>query len=238
MIRFFLSIFCMVLMGCSDPHDQVLGPDPQAWARDEELLEAVTELPADEQELLKQYIARKLLGAVFSGSPAVSPMGVTIGDAIREQEAWAAQQAEQAAQAAALAERTKAEQAARRSAMMAVATVAVISTRLLKSNYRAGRYRDSIGMDIAFSNDGDKDIAGLKGALSFADLFGDPIKAIRVSYDQDIPAGESSVWNAEVEYNQFRDEDNKLAATPLDKLQVGGEPDTVLFQDGTSMTLD
>ena len=122
--------------------------------------------------------------------------------------------------------------------MNGVLTVAVTSMEFMKSNWQTGRYQDAIACSIAFENKTDRPLVGVKGTLKFSDIFGDPIKSINVAYDEGIKANSTAVWKAQMDYNQFMDEDKKLAATPLEKLKIEWSPDTYLFQDGSSMKIE
>jgi hypothetical protein len=114
-------------------------------------------------------------------------------------------------------------------------TVAVASMNFVPSDIYKGRYQDSIALSIAFENKTRKDIAGVKGAVQFNDMFGAAIKSVGVSWDAGVKVGAVATWDASLGYNQFMAEDKKLASTPLHKMKVVWTPETILFTDGSKM---
>src|SRR4030095_5164796 len=115
-------------------------------------------------------------------------------------------------------------------------TVALIEKTYVPHDYRAGISEDSIAINLAFQNKGNKDIAGVKGKTVFKDIFGDVIKVVNLSYDNGIPAGQSVTWSGRLDYNQFDQSDAKLRNVDMAKVQFSFEPETVIFADGTKMS--
>ena len=70
---------------------------------------------------------------------------------------------------------------------------------------------------------------------SFKDIFGDPIKQVRLSSDEAIKARKSFVYKGGIDINQFIDEDTKLASTPKEKIQFSFVPEVILFEDGSKI---
>lgn len=96
-----------------------------------------------------------------------------------------------------------------------------------------GDFSDANTFTFQFVNNTDKDIEGVKGLISFNDLFGDQIKRVNISYDEGIKAGETKLYRASLDYNQFMDEDIKLRQTELDKLKYEWEVQTIIYTDGS-----
>jgi hypothetical protein len=231
-----LLLALFLLAGCAqDPHEYTISPDSAKWAEDVELKAALEKLTPEEKEALAGYMIRKSVGGALGGE-GIPPMGVSIKDAIADQQAWEAERKREEAEAAALAERIRVEKEARLKTLRDAVTVAVAEMYLRPSNYRAGRYSDSIALTVAFENHADKDVVGVKGMVKFSDLFGDEIKSISLSYDEGIKANATASWAAELRYNQFIAEDVKLGNTPLDKMKVTWEPETIIYADGTTLS--
>ena len=98
-------------------------------------------------------------------------------------------------------------------------------------------YQDNIEFTFKFTNTTSKDITGIKGVITFSDFFGDPINTVKLSYDEGIKAGESKLYRASVDYNQFIDEDVKLRQTDLSKLKYRFDLSTIIYSDGTQESI-
>jgi hypothetical protein len=160
---------------------------------------------------------------------------MTVGRAIDEQRAFVREQEAKEAAAKALAEKERREREAKLAALNQAVTVALVDKDFRAADYTEGTYQDAITMVFAFQNKTDRNIAGVKGRAIFADIFGDTISAVRMSYDHTIPAGKTVRWSAQTDYNQFMDKDVKLRATSLDRLKFRFEPLTIIFADGTRL---
>jgi hypothetical protein len=94
-------------------------------------------------------------------------------------------------------------------------------------------FQTSNTFTFKFTNTTGKDIEGIKGTIEFNDLFGDRIKGVSLSYDEGIKAGESKLYRASLDYNQFMDDDVKLRQTELVKLKYNWDLSTIIYTDGT-----
>ena len=65
------------------------------------------------------------------------------------------------------------------------------------------------------------------------DKFGDTIAAVPFKLTQAIPSGKTVTVTLSRDYNQFNDEDRKLAAMDASSLTLELAPDVVLFSDGS-----
>lgn len=97
-------------------------------------------------------------------------------------------------------------------------------------------YQNYITFTFKFTNKTDKDIEGVKGQVTLNDLFGDNIQQLSLSYDEGIAAGESRLYKATVDYNQFIDDDIKLRNTDLSKIKYDLDVGTIIYTDGTQET--
>ncbi len=105
-----------------------------------------------------------------------------------------------------------------------------------QADYMSGSYQDQITMSLKFTNNTDKEIRGVEGALTFYDIFDNEISAKSISYDKEIPAKESKVWESGIDYNQFMDEDVKLKNTELKNLKYKWNVSTIVYVDGNKDT--
>lgn len=217
-------------VGCSDPRDAVLPTTADAISADAGFQEKLKALDDTERASLAKFFIRKVL----SGGV---PPGTTVRDALADQSAVEQEAARQEAEAKALAAKLDAERAALTATFDATATVALISKRFLKSNWRSGTYQDSIALEVGLQNKSNKDIAGVKGTIVCEDMFGTLVKRIGIAYDGGIPAGAAKRWSGTLDYNQFRDEDQKLASIDMDKMKSHFEFDVIVFNDGTKIEM-
>jgi hypothetical protein len=109
---------------------------------------------------------------------------------------------------------------------------------LTKKGFTEYKYQEYLTFTFTFKNKTDRDILGVKGIVTFYDIFGDEIKKLRLSYDEDIQAGKTVNYFAQTDYNQFIAEDTKLKNTELDKLKVDWEPQQLIFSDGEKIVLE
>ncbi len=217
----------------NNPSRTVIPTDATKW--NEQLAPTLAKLSNDDKRLAAAYLARAKIGELFGGREAI-PSGLTLAQAIKEQRSWEQAQAAKDAEAKALETQVKAEKDAVAKQISELLTVALIGKRYVPHDYGSGNVSDSIVIDLAFQNKGNKDIAGVKGKTVFKDIFGDVIKIVNLSYDDGIPAGKSVTWVGRLDYNQFEQNDIKLGAVDMAKLQFSFEPETVIFADGTKIS--
>lgn len=105
-----------------------------------------------------------------------------------------------------------------------------------QADYMSGSYQDQITMSLKFTNNTDKEIRGVEGTLTFYDIFDNEISTKSISYDKEIPAKESKIWESGIDYNQFMDEDVKLKNTELKNLKYKWNVSTIVYVDGNKDT--
>ena len=231
----------LALSACSNPHDYQVPTDSDQWKQDEKFKASIKKLPDEEKKLLTAYLLRAGMAEAFGGTPPE----ITIGDAIQNQkdfiekkaleaEAEKEEKTKQAALAAAVEQEHQKALADARAAL----TVAVVSMEFVPSDAHAGRYEDGFAITMALQNNTEKYMAGVKGAVVFADMFGDNIKSVNLSLDETIAAGSTLRWSGSLGYNQFKDDDKKLRNTELAKMKISWEPEVYLFSDGSRMEIE
>lgn len=220
----------LALVACSDPRDTVLPTTADAIAADPSFQETLRSLDDGERGSLAKFFIRK----TFSGGV---PAGTTLRAALADQAAVEQESARQEAEAKALADKLQAERAALQVTFDQAVTVALISKRFIPADWQSRTYQDTIRLDLGLQNKSGKDIAGVKGTLVCDDLFGTLVKRIGIAYDAGLPAGASKRWTGSLDYNQFMDDDKKLASTDLDKLTSHFEFDAIVFTDGTRLEM-
>ena len=112
-----------------------------------------------------------------------------------------------------------------------------ITFALTKKGYSEYNYQDYITYTFTFENKSNKDILGIKGSVTFYDIFDEKIKSLSLSYDDGIKSKKTVNYRATTDYNQFMSEDKKLKDTELNKLKVVWEPEQLIFSDGEKISL-
>lgn len=226
----------MCMNGCSsDPKETAIPKKIDNWEKDEKLKTAVEKLTQEEQELFAAYAIRVAMSEAFGGEGVASK--TTIGEAIAAERAWQKEQAREEAKRKELARKLEEARLAALKELNNALTVSVLSLKFRDSDYNSGRYSEDFVINIGFENHSTKDLIGVKGVVVFKDIFGDVIKRVGLSNDDDIGAGKTHKWVGTLDYNQFMDKDNKLRTTPFEKLKIEWEPEVYLFSDGSELRM-
>ena len=191
------------------------------------------DLTLGEVQLLQAYVVRTGLQNALSGGEASIPTGKTIGSMIEDQRSWTAEEKNREAEEKARQEKAQAEEERQREQLRGVLSVTVYEKGFTKSNYQ--KY---ITLKLRYENTSDKDIRGFKGVVVFNDLFGDLIKRVTLKEDDVLKAKKSRRVSRTIDYNQFIDSDQSLNSKEIDNLAIRWEPDTILFADGESLSID
>lgn len=224
-----------LLTACSDPKEARLPADVTKWTDDSSLVDAVKKLDDSEKKLFIGYTARRALASAFGGAQTVSD--ITVGDALKAQQAWLDEKAAEEVRQKALAEQVKAQQLESLKEMNNTLTVSLVELKLNPKNYENKHYSEYFTIRIAFKNNASEALSGVKGTVILRDMFGDVIKRIGLTDDTQINPGTSYIYNGTIDYNQFKAEDNKLASADPSKLQFEWEPGTYIFASGKKLVM-
>ncbi|WP_332855889.1 hypothetical protein [Duganella sp. S19_KUP01_CR8] len=218
---FVAALVACTLLGCSNPHNYEV-----AKLTDEQKQEIGKKLTADEGAKLMGYVARSLLAG------QEPPAGVTVGQAIKDQEAWQAKEEAEAAKAEALNKKALAERKAQQEALEKM-----LAVKLMGKHNSTGEFQQRVVfMDLTFTNKGDKDIAGFKGILHFTDMFGDSIIDIVWSNEHGVDARQGiSEKGAGMTINQFLPDHMRMWNAEADKIKLNFEVQAIVFKDGTRL---
>lgn len=224
---------CMLLSACGGAKQTELPTDLSELDRVKPQIE---KLEAEERELLANYVVRHTLGAAFSGGEAGIPAGTTIGDAIDAQRKFEAEQRVEEAKQQAIREKLLAEREAALKKMRDAVTVTLVSKDIKGEYGYSGIELDQhLRVTFGYTNNTEKEIAGVKGYISVRDLFGDELSGFLISNDETIKAGETATWTGSrsIKYAVGDNQDRKLAELPDDKYKVVWEPRIIVFADGS-----
>lgn len=211
----------LVLTGCSDPKNYQVKK-----LTEEQKKEIGQKLSADEGQKLAAWMMRNAIGG------KETPDGVTIAQALKDQDAWIVKRKDEDAKIEELRKRVAAERQAKQEEFVKLLSVAVVGMR-----HSTGKYdQRMVLLDVAFENRSEKDIAGVKGVLKIADMFGDKVMNIGWAFDQGVNAGKTTVERGSgVKINQFIDSDMALWNSESGKLKYSFDVEKVIFKDGTSV---
>jgi len=231
-----LAATALLLGACNNAKSVVVPSDPSTW--DEELAPKIKALSEEDKAIFGRYIVRVTLENALGGKPAIPP-GVTVGKAIEDQKAYEADQEKAKAEAATAQAKAAALQAAAIAKLNQTASVTLASKTFRPSNAMAGRYSDVVAFTFAVNNKGAKPISGIKGRFRFEDQFGDLIKELNLSMDENIAANQTQLVSGySMDVNQFMDDDVKLANTDFSKLKATFIPEMIVFADGTRLSAE
>jgi len=220
--------------GCGGgPLSTPLPDDVESWADDEPLQTAIRGLSDEDKQVVLAFLTRRLMSEGL-GQP-IGPMPDTLGDALKAQRAFVAERERQQAEAEALAAQERQQAEAQYARLREAVTVGLVDKTFVEADWRNGIPRDQIKLVLVFKSNIDRDIAGIKGTVVAQNMFGDQIKRLTLAYDGGIPANSRILWNGNVDYNQFREEDRTLANTPLDRIKIVWQPETILLSDGSTL---
>jgi hypothetical protein len=221
----------LTVSACKDPYDYRISGDISQLQSDEGLKKAVSKLNVPDSVLIARYLMRVGLRQAFGKQ---APQDRTIRQAIDEQRQIEAASAAREAETRALAERVEKERAEAVRVMNEVLVVALTGLQYHDSDFMHG-VDAGFSVGFALKNKSNRDLAGVKGEVRFADIFNDEIKTIKLSIDDGIAAGQTVSWRGGLGYNQFMAEDKKLRFTAVEKLKASWLPKTYLFADGSRM---
>lgn len=117
-------------------------------------------------------------------------------------------------------------------------TVTLVSKKIATESISGIETDRKIEIVIAYRNNTDKTVAGVKGTLDVNDLFGDELSGFAVSNDTTIAPGATITWTGgrSVKFSMNSNKDEKLAGLADDKYKVIWNPKMIIFGDGTKLT--
>jgi len=239
MKRMFVVAAVVLLCACSNPKDTVV---PTSLDKMESIKPQIEKLTPEERDLFASYFVRHTMGAAMGGMFGVKaepvPEGMTIGKAIDEQRDFAAKAKIREAEEKVLKEKVKAEQQKAMEEMSKAALVTLISKKIDIERMSGITMDEKLEVAIAFKNTSSKDIAGIKGTLDAADIFGEQLSGFNMSYDKTLKPGETATWvgSRSIKYGMNSSNDRKFADLPEDKYKLNWKPDMIVFSDGTKLT--
>jgi hypothetical protein len=197
-----------------------------AGLTDQKRVKLMNALTADQRKKLDDWIDRHP-----AGSKGVRP-GVTVRQALIDEDAWLAEQKKEAARTEELKKKAQTVHAAEQAKFAGVLSVTLLS----KKNKVSADDQRVVTLEIACDNKGDKPIRTVAGALKLTDVYGNKIMDVNWSYGRVISAKQTVVdHDVIVSISQSLDPQVKLWGTDFDQINATFEANAIVFTDGTSM---
>lgn len=210
---------CYLLFACSSPIEKAYNKASLA----DDMLEVKAKLADEDFETLTGYIALKEIADD-------NMLGKTYSDLLVEAKELQESLKKQQEEADRLAEEARIEEAKRIEKLNNALTVTIF-----KKGFSEYDYDEYITMTFAFQNKTDKAIRAFTGVMVFNDLFDKEIKKLNLTYDDGVPASGRKNWPAQMDYNQFRDEDTSLKNKDLADIKLVWKPEKIIFTDGSTL---
>ncbi len=209
------------LVGCSNPTNYEV-----AKLTDQQRAVMHRMLTADQLKKIDDWIDRN---AVTKNG---LPVGVTVKQALLDQDAWLAKQKMEETRERKLQEKLQTERSARQKMFAKMLSVSLVS----KENKVQEDDQKVVFLEIAYANKADKDIRGVKGVLKLTDIYGDTIIDIDRSYDGGISARQTTFEHeVGIAINKSVEPQVKLWNTDFGKIRATFEVSDITFKDGTSI---
>lgn len=235
-----IALLVIGVCACSDPKNATV---PTSLEKMDTIKPQLEKLTAEERELFAGYAVRHTLGAQLGGAFGIKtepiPEGMTIGKAIEEQREFIAKERAKEAEAKALKEKIAAEREKAMEQMRNAATVSLVKKGIdvQKDGYSGIVMDEKLIITVAFKNNTDKEIAGIKGTLDSQDIFGEELSGFNLSFDQTLKPGQTATWTGgrSVKFGMSSAKDRKFADLPDDKYKTVWKPQMIIFADGSKM---
>lgn len=229
-----MSLLAMFLISCNNPKNVEIPTDASAW-QSSKFIKVLENLKDDDKAMLMAYLLKAQMGTVFGGKGLEK--GLTIGEAIKLEKEFQAEQAKEELKSKALAAELQKKQLEATKVMNEAVTTSLVNLGFRQADWENGALSDYFVIQLGFKNNTGKNITGIKGVVVLKDIFDAVIKQVEISNDDGVSAGQSTVGTYTLDYNQFIDEDVKLNNTDFDKIRYSWTPVTYLFEDGSSMKM-
>jgi hypothetical protein len=226
-------LLAALLIGCAASDRNITITD----ANKADVLDKVKDSKAFSVDEVRLIISRQM--RVFAAEAIKQPppawVGQTLEQIIADERKFRDDAKAKEKETERLAAEAKAKEDAIAAELRKVITLTVYEKGFRPSNYRESSYRDLITIKLAYQNTPDKDVRAFTGQLKFTDLFDVEIYSSRITIENPIKAGDKATWTGSIEYNQFNDAEQRLAAAQLSNMKVVWLPQSIIFADGSKI---
>ncbi len=218
-LTFVISIVTLLIFSCSNPLDKPY----KSGSIEEDIIKLKESLTEEELEMLGGYIA-------LSTMRDDKMFGKTYGDLLKEAKKLKEELRLQEEEEKKLAEKAKIEEAERIKRLGKALTVS-----LFDKGFKKGDFQSYINYKFVFENKAKKDIKAFTGLITFNDLFDKEISSLNLTYDDGVKANSTKNWNAQTDFNQFKDKDILLRSKDVEDLKVKWIPKKIIYKDGSTL---
>ena len=222
-------LIAVIFLSCNNPMSKV-------YTEDGFMLDMVELRESNGEETAKKitaYIMQQALKSSIDKESENILVGKTYAELVKQADDYDAEMKAKEEE-----EKRLAEEEEKRRKEIALKISESLTFALTKKGFAEYSYQEYIKYTFTFKNKTDRDISGVKGLVTFYDMFDEKITSLRLSYDDGIKAGKTINYKAQTDYNQFKSEDNKLKNTELSKIKVTWEPEQLIFNDGEKVLLE
>ena len=222
-------LIAAIFLSCSNPMSKV-------YTEEGFMLDMVEIRESNGEETatkITAYIMQQALKSSFDEEAENMLVGKTYSELVKQSDDYEAQMKAKEEEEKRLAEEEK-----KRRKEIALKISESLTFAITKKGFAKTNYQEYITYTFTFKNKTDRDIAGVKGSVTFYDMFDEKIKSLNLSYDDGIKANKTINYKATTDYNQFKSEDKKLKNTELSKIKVSWEPEQLIFSDGEKVSLE
>ena len=222
-------LIAAIFLSCSNPMSKV-------YTEEGFMLDMVEIRESNGEETamkITAYIMQQALKSSFDEEAENMLVGKTYAELVKQSDDFDAE-----LKAKEEEEKRLAEEEEKRRKEIALKISESLTFALTKKGSAEYSYQEYITYTFTFKNKTDRDIAGVKGSVTFYDMFDEKIKSLNLSYDDGIKANKIINYKATTDYNQFKSEDKKLKNTELSKIKVSWEPEQLIFSDGEKVSLE
>ena len=220
-------------MAHADPHNLRITEDNKTKFTDS--IKDSKGLTVDENRMLIAYMMRYSINTSLGHNEALNPVGKTVGDIIKDESKFEAQQKQEEADQARLTAETQAKEEALHAQLRGDILLTVGSKDFMAADYQSGRLEDAINFTCAYQNNSKKNIRAFTGTIRFNDLFGKKIEDVHMTITDPVKAGDTGYWSGSTHFNQFIDENVQLKNTSLSDMKVEWMPSSIIYSDGSTV---
>lgn len=224
-----ITLFTIFFTSCNNPMNKVYTEDGFML----DMVEIREKSGEETSKKLTSYVMQQTMKDAFNDNSESSLVGKTYEQLLKEAEDFEVEMKKKEEE-----EKRLAAEEEKRRKEISLKISQSLTFALTKKGFSEYNYQKYITYTFTFKNKTDRDILGVKGKVSFYDMFDEEITSLSLSYDDGIKGNETINYRAQTDYNQFKSDDTKLKNTELNKLKVVWEPEQLIFSDGEKIILE
>ena len=224
----------VLMVSCSSPYDYLVPSDVTPLKDNKQFLKVISKLSEQERNKVVQYLIGSEVSDAFGFEDSTKPKVMTIRNILKEV------RDEEIRDSVSLYRKDSIDQAIRlkvealKAKLNNVLTVTVINLSFIPKDYESYRYTDYFQLTVSYTNQSTDTLSAYKGTIIIKDAFGEEIKRVQLSNDDNLIPNRTKTLSYVTDYNQFKDRDIKLRSQNFSKLKFEWEPEQVILTNGTN----